>query len=94
VYNNKNVSSDRMGMNCVNANKGSDNSSDVVFSSGNNSNSFEYVNVNGNGNSYEDYQLKKKRKYIENRKLYLMKNTRDFFLRYKDKLEMKKRKKK
>ena len=94
VYNNKNGLSDRMGMNCVSAKKGSDNSSDVVFSSGNNSNSFEYVNVNGSGNSCEDYQLKKKRKYIENRKVYLMKNTRDFFLRYKDKLEMKKRKKK
>ena len=92
LLNNKNRSSERKGINCVNGNKGSDNSSEIVFSSGNNSNSFEYVN--GSGNGYEDYQLTKKKKYIENRKVYLMKNTRDFFLRYKDKLEMKRRKKK
>ena len=45
-------------------------------------------------NSVGDYEIIKKEKYIEQRKVYLMKHTRDFFLRYKDKLKMKKRKKK
>ena len=91
LLNNRNGSSDRKGTTCVNANN---NSTDIVFSSGNNSNSRDNADAGvGVGDGYEDYQLNKKKKYIESRKVYLMKNTRDFFLRYKDKLEMKKKKK-
>ena len=35
------------------------------------------------------YELKKKEKYVINRNSYLMKNTRDIFLRYKNKIELK-----
>ena len=36
-----------------------------------------------------DYELKKKEKYVINRNSYLMKNTSDIFLRYKNKIELK-----
>ena len=45
-------------------------------------------------NCVGDYEIIKKEKYIEKRKVYLMKHTRDFFLRYTNKIKMKKRKKK
>ena len=39
-----------------------------------------------------DYELKKKELYLTNRKCYLMRSTRDIFLRYKKKIDLKKKK--
>ena len=36
-----------------------------------------------------DYEIKKKEKYVIQRNSYLMKSTRDIFLRYKNKIELK-----